>query len=49
MDATYADEDYAICVQKGNTELLDKINEALKELKESGKLDEIVEKYIPAK
>lgn len=49
MDATYADEDYAICVAKGNDELLDKINGALKELKESGKLDEIVEKYIPSK
>ncbi len=49
MEATYADEDYAICVAKGNDELLTKINDALKELKESGKLDEIVEKYIPSK
>lgn len=49
MEATYTDEDYAICVQKGNDELLNKINDALKELKDSGKLDEIVEKYIPSK
>ncbi len=44
----YANEDYAICVNKENTELLDKINQALKELKEEGKLDEIINKYIPA-
>ena len=48
LEATYADEDYAICVNKENTELLEKINQALKELKEEGKLDEIVNKYIPA-
>ena len=48
LEATYADEDYAICVNKENTELLEKINQALKELKEEGKLDEIVSKYIPA-
>ena len=48
LEAAYADEDYAICVNKENTELLEKINQALKELKEEGKLDEIVNKYIPA-
>ncbi len=48
LAAAYADEDYAICVNKENTELLEKINQALKELKEEGKLDEIVNKYIPA-
>ena len=44
----YAVEDYAICVKKGNTELLDKINKALKELKADGTIDKIVNKYIPA-
>lgn len=39
---------YAIAVAKDNTELLDKINDALASLKESGKLDEIVAKYISA-
>ena len=44
----YAVEDYAICVAKENTELLDKINKALKELKEDGTIDKIVGKYIKA-
>lgn len=46
LDSAYAEEEYAICVKKGNTELRDGINAALKELKASGKLDEIVAKYI---
>ncbi len=41
-------EEYAIAVKKGNTELLEKINTALNELKEDGTIDEIVNKYIPA-
>ena len=45
---SFTDEEYAIAVKKGNTELLDKINGALKNLNESGKLDEIVAKYIKA-
>ena len=44
----YAVEDYAICVKKGNKELLDKINQALKELKEDGTIAAIIEKYIPS-
>lgn len=47
-DNEYAIEDYAICVDKGNTELLNKINAALKELKEDGTIDKIIEQYIPA-
>ena len=42
------DEEYAIAVKKGNTELLEKINGALKTLKDNGTLDEIVAKYIKA-
>ena len=45
-DNEYAIEDYAICVSKDNKELLDKINQALKELKEDGTIDEIVNRYI---
>ncbi|MDO5417222.1 MAG: basic amino acid ABC transporter substrate-binding protein [Lachnospiraceae bacterium] len=48
LDTAYAEEEYAIAVKKGNTELLDQVNAALKELKDSGKLDEIVAKYITA-
>ena len=43
----YAVEDYAICVKKGNTELLDKINKALDDLKADGTIDSIINKYIP--
>ena len=43
----YAVEDYAICVKKGDSELLDKINKALADLKADGTIDKIVNKYIP--
>ena len=46
-DNEYAVEDYAICVDKGNTELLEKINKALDELKADGTIDSIINKYIP--
>lgn len=46
-DNEYAIEDYAICVKKGNTELLEKINKALEELKDDGTIDGIINKYIP--
>ena len=46
LDTSYVEEEYAICVQKGNDELLDKINTALQELKDDGTIDEIVGKYI---
>lgn len=48
LDEAYTDEEYAIIVAKENTELLDKINKSLDKLKESGKLQEIIDKYIPA-
>jgi polar amino acid transport system substrate-binding protein len=39
-------EFYAIALPKGNAELADKINNALKELKEDGTYDSLVKKYI---
>lgn len=48
LDGAFTEEEYAICVAKENTELLDNINKALAELKDDGTLDEIVAKYIPA-
>lgn len=48
VDKEFTYEEYAIAVKKGNTELLDAINTALKNLEESGKLAEIKEKYIPS-
>ncbi len=44
----FTTEEYAIAVKKGNTELVEQINAALAELKESGKLQEIIDKYISA-
>ncbi len=41
-------EEYAIAVAKGNEELVESLNSAIAELKEDGKLDEIMNKYIPA-
>ena len=39
-------EQYAIAVKKGNTELVDLINETLKEMKDSGDLQKIFDKYL---
>ncbi len=46
LDEPFAEEDYAICVAKENTELLNAINGALKELKEEGVIDSIIKNYI---
>ena len=46
LETPYANEDYAIAVKKGNKELLDQINSAIKEMKSNGELDAIIGKYI---
>ena len=48
LDTEYANEEYAIGVAKGNTQLLDAINGALAELTEDGTIQAIVDKYITA-
>lgn len=48
LDSKYAEEDYAICFAKNNTELKDKVNAALKELIADGTVKGIVDKYIKA-
>ena len=48
LDTEYAVEDYAIAVKKGNTELLDNINEALETLTANGTIDGIIAKFIKA-
>ena len=42
----FAVEQYAIALPKGDKELADKINTALKELKEDGTYDKLVKQYI---
>ena len=46
LDEPFEEEEYAICLKKGNDEFLDKINGALKELKEDGTIDSIMDNYI---
>ena len=46
LETEYTNEDYALCVKKGNTELLDQINQAIKELTADGTIKAIVDKYI---
>ncbi len=48
LDTEYANEDYAICFAKENTELQKKVNDALKELIADGSLQRVVDKYIKA-
>ena len=48
LDEAFTEEEYAIAIAKDNTELKDQINDALAKLKDSGKLDEIIGKYIKA-
>ena len=49
LDTSYAVEDYAAMIGKNNTELLEKFNAALAELKADGTIDAIISKYIKAK
>ena len=48
LDTEYANEDYAIGVAKGNTQLLDAINGAIADLKADGTIQSILDKYISA-
>ena len=48
LETSYAEEDYAIGMNKDNTALVEAVNAALEELKADGTLQSIVDKYIPA-
>ncbi len=48
LDTEYATEEYAIAINKNDTELLEKVNTALQELKDDGTLQQIIDTYIPA-
>ena len=47
LETEYIEEEYAICIKKGNTELLEAMNGALNKLKENGELQKIIDKWIP--
>lgn len=46
LDEPFAEEEYAICVAKENTELLGKINTALADLKKDGVTESIAKNFI---
>lgn len=46
LEGGFDPEEYAICISKDNTELKDKINAALAELKADGTIDSIISNYI---
>ena len=48
LDEEFTIEDYAIAIAKENTELQNNVNNSLASLKSSGKLQEIIDKYISA-
>ncbi len=48
LDTEYVSEEYAIGVAKGNSALLEAVNEALAELTEDGTIQSILDKYITA-
>ena len=46
LETYYVEEDYGLAIKKGNDDLVKKVNDAIKELKEDGTFDKIVAKYI---
>ena len=48
LDTEYVTEEYAIAIAQENTELLENINKALKELTDAGTIQTIIDQYINA-
>ena len=48
LDTALTEEEYAIAVPKGSTDLLEQVNAVIQELKDSGELDQIISQYISA-
>jgi len=46
LETPYTEEEYAIALKKGNSDLLSKMNDAIKTLKSDGTLDKITSFYI---
>lgn len=45
LETEYVEEEYALCFKK-DSELVEKVNKAIDELKEDGTFDKIIDKYI---
>jgi polar amino acid transport system substrate-binding protein len=48
LDGNWVEEEYAIGMNKNNTELVDAVNKALAELTADGTIQKIIDKYITA-
>ena len=48
LDTDYVEEEYAIAIAKDNEELLEKVNGVIKQMKEDGSRQAILDKYIKA-
>ncbi len=46
IEGAFEKEDYAMAVKKGNTELVEKLNKAIKELQDDGTIKKILDNYI---
>lgn len=46
LDTAYTEEEYAMAVKKGNTQLLNQVNKSIKNLKDNGTVRRIIDKYI---
>ncbi|WP_243342981.1 transporter substrate-binding domain-containing protein, partial [Anaerococcus sp. AGMB09787] len=46
LETKYADEEYAMAITKDNEELFKEVNDVIKDLKESGEIQDIIDKYI---
>ena len=46
IEGEFEKEDYGIAVKKGNAELLEKLNSAIRQLNEEGKIEEIAKNYV---
>lgn len=46
LETEFVIEEYAVCIAKENTELLDKLNWALSQIIESGEMKKIIDNYI---
>ena len=48
LDGAWVEEEYAIGMNKDNTELVEAVNKALAELSADGTIQSIIDKYISA-
>ena len=46
IEGAFEKEDYAMAIKKGNTELVEKLNKAIKELQDDGTIKKILDNYI---